>query len=283
MKETVFEVDGYPLYRRRGNHEANIAGHRVDDKFVVSYSPTLLLKYDCHNNVESCTSVKSVKYIFKYIHKGYDSAHLEVREGVANHDEIIEYLNARYVGPHQPLITIVHYKLHDMSHTIIRLAVHLPMQQQIYFHDGLEDRVLDVNPNTTLTAWFQLNSTDESAHQHLYHDIPQHYTFNRQSKTWNKRRIKHKVIGRMYQVQPSDPQPFAWRLLLLHVPGAVSFEALRTINGQVCPTFRDAARALGLLQDDRELINCLQEASLLQMPSQMRLLLRYSIGSQGIV
>ncbi len=76
----------------------------------------------------------------------------------------------------------------------------------------------------------------------------------------------------MYQVKPSDPQRFALSLLLLHVPCATSFEALCTVNGQVCSTFRDAARALGLLEDDRQLISCVEEASLLQMPTQMRLL-----------
>ena len=31
--------------------------------------------------------------------------------------------------------------------------------------------------DTTLTAWFKLNQTDSSAHAHLYHNIPNFYTF----------------------------------------------------------------------------------------------------------
>ena len=42
----------------------------VDNRNVVPYNAGLLLKYDCHINVEICTSVSSVKYIYKYIYKG---------------------------------------------------------------------------------------------------------------------------------------------------------------------------------------------------------------------
>ena len=96
----------------------------------------LLAKYDCHLNVEVCTTVKSVKYIFKYIHKGADSATLEIREGVLHHDEVVEYLNARYVGPHQAVFRIFDYESHGISHTIQQLAVHLPLEQSIYFKEG---------------------------------------------------------------------------------------------------------------------------------------------------
>ncbi len=287
--QTVFEVEGYPLYKRHNQFSATVGNNTIDDAFVVPYNKTILLKYDCHTNVESCTSVKCIKCIFKYIPKGHDSAHLEIRQSIVDHDEILEYLNARYVGPHQALFRIFSYKLHDISQAIVGVAVHLPMQQEVYFREGNEEQALERNPKMTLTAWFELKSKDQAAHQYLYHNIPEHYTCDKRTKQWKERQHHHKVIGRMYQVQPSDPQRLALRLLLLHVPGATSFEALRTINGQLCPTFRDAARALGLLEDDRELINCMEEASLLQMASQMRLLfsiiLRFSTPSdtKGIV
>ena len=55
------------------------------------------MKFNCHMNVEICTTIKSVKYIFKYIHKGNDAAHIEIRQHYVNHDEILQHLNARYV------------------------------------------------------------------------------------------------------------------------------------------------------------------------------------------
>ena len=45
---------------------------------------------------------------------------------------------------------------------------------------------------------------------------------------------------------------------------------LRTVDGQVPATFKDAARAMGLLKDDTEHRHCLQEAAVMNMPSQIR-------------
>ena len=39
-------------------------------------------------------------------------------------------------------------------------------------------------------------------------------------------------------------------MLLVRVAGAQSFEVLRTVDGQLCHTFREAARRRGLLADD---------------------------------
>ena len=141
----------------------------------------------------------------------------------------------------------------------------------MYYHDGNEEHALQVGRNTTLTAFFKLNEEDDNAHQYLYHEIPQVYTFDQRAKKWKPRqRRTAPIIGRIYQVQPSDPQRFALRLLLLHRTGVTSFEDLRTINGQLHDSFKDAARAMGLLEDDTEHRRCLQEAAVMNMPSQMR-------------
>ena len=271
QQQTDFSINGYPLYKRRGQHRAELRYHTINDSWVVPYNPHLLMKFNCHMNVEVCTTVKSVKYIFKYIHKGNDAAHIEIRQNYLNHDEILQHLNARYVGPHQAVFRIMQYKMREKSHTIIRLAVHLPLQQNVYYRDGNEERALQVSRHTTLTAFFKLNEDNENAHQYLYHEVPEHYTFDKQAKKWNpRRRATGPIIGRLYQVQPSDPQRFALRLLLLHRRGVTSFEDLRTVDGLLCDTFRDAARAMGLLEDDTEHQRCLQEAAIMNMPSQMR-------------
>ena len=94
QQQTHFSVTGYPLYRRHGEHRAELRCHAVNDSWVVPYNPHLLMKFNCHMNVEVCTTVKSVKYIFKYIHKGNDAAHIEIRQNYLNHDEILQYLSA---------------------------------------------------------------------------------------------------------------------------------------------------------------------------------------------
>ena len=84
---------------------------------------------------------------------------------------------------------------------------------------------------TTLTEFFKLNERDQTAHDYLYHEIPEHFTFNRQ-KNWQRRQLySDPIIGRLYQFQPSHPERFALRLLLLHRKQFTSFEDLRTIDG----------------------------------------------------
>eukprot|EP00795_Rhopilema_esculentum_P007779 gene7779-13625_t len=83
-------------------------------------------------------------------------------------------------------------------------------------------------------------------------------------------RFVSKIVGRTYQVQPSDPKRYALRLLLLHERGATSFEDLRTVDGELHHTFNNAAKAMGILDDDAELIHCLDEAAIINMPPQMR-------------
>ena len=63
--ETKFSVDGYPHYERHHRHTVFVRNHTLDDQNFVPYNAYLLAKYDCHINVEVCTTVKSVKYIFE--------------------------------------------------------------------------------------------------------------------------------------------------------------------------------------------------------------------------
>jgi hypothetical protein len=53
-------------------------------------------------------------------------------------------------------------------------------------------------------------------------------------------------------------------LVLHHIRGAKKYEDLRTVQGIVYDTFKEAAIAMGLLEDDREVISCLQEASVIR-------------------
>ena len=50
----------------------------MDNSWVVPYNPYLTLKYNAHINLELCSTVKSVKYLYKYIYKGYDCANIEL-------------------------------------------------------------------------------------------------------------------------------------------------------------------------------------------------------------
>ncbi|XP_025191155.1 uncharacterized protein LOC112591526 [Melanaphis sacchari] len=83
-EETLYISDGgYPTYRRPNNGlVANVRAQQVGNEFVVPpYNPYLLIKYDAHINVEVCSTMKSVMYLYKYVYKGHDAATVEVWNG----------------------------------------------------------------------------------------------------------------------------------------------------------------------------------------------------------
>ena len=166
---------------------------------------------------------------------------------------------------------LLQFKMDDQSHTIIRLAVHLPSEQPVYFKPGSEeDALLKAEySDSTLLAYFKLNQNDTSAHQYLYHNIPNHFTFY--NKTWKPRkRGGKKVIGRMYLCNPAEGERFYLRLLLLHVKAACSFNDLLTFENIQYNSFKDAAKARSLLEDDSEWDKCLENSVLIKMPSTLR-------------
>ncbi|XP_065665574.1 uncharacterized protein LOC136086999 [Hydra vulgaris] len=143
--DAVAVHNGYPQYRRCDDGLViNIKGNNVDNRWVVPYNPWLSKKYQAHINVEACMSVKAVKYLcmYKYIHKRHDCANVLINEQV-NHNEVNTFLDCRYVSAPEALWRIFKYPLSQMSHTIIRIKVHLPENQVAYFREGEEQVALD--------------------------------------------------------------------------------------------------------------------------------------------
>ena len=91
--------------------------------------------------------------------------------------------------------------------------------------------------------------------------MPRYYTWNASSKKWLRRKRGQPVdghpgvfstnaLGRIYTIHPKNDDSFYLRLLLVNVRGPTSFESLRTVNGTVCATFREACQQLQLLEHD---------------------------------
>ncbi|GBN27558.1 hypothetical protein AVEN_167654-1, partial [Araneus ventricosus] len=203
---TAENIDGYPMYRRRDNtNHVIINGNVVDNRCIVPYNLYLTKKYNAHINVEICSSIKSIKYIFKYVYKGHDCA------------KVVFENNGQ---------------------------VHLPDMQPVYFYDDEERRALEraAQRNTMLTAWFELNRTDPEANRYLYADIPKHFVWK--NNKWERRvRLGDRIVSRLYSVSPKDTERFHLRMLLFHVPGAKSFEEFRTYDSVTMESFKEACRA----------------------------------------
>ncbi|XP_043474034.1 uncharacterized protein LOC122506104 [Leptopilina heterotoma] len=228
---------------------------------------------------DACGSTGGVKYLFKYCYKGHDCAIIGYKDNnnkEMQYDEIIHYLNTRYVCPPEAMHRLYEFNMHEQSHATYRLAVHLPNQQSICFKEGLEEEAVNKFKNTTLTAWFKLNAESPEARKYLYAEIPHKYVFVESSKTWKIReRVTKPLICRMYFVSPKDIERYFLRILLLYVRGAKSFEDIRTYEGIKYNTFAEAARARNLMVDDNEWDNCLTEAVSMKFPKELCRLFAY--------
>src|SRR2546421_6699719 len=47
--------------------------------WVVPYNPYLLLKYNSHVDVEVCSTICAIKYLYKYVYKGHDRIMFELK------------------------------------------------------------------------------------------------------------------------------------------------------------------------------------------------------------
>ncbi|GBL73409.1 hypothetical protein AVEN_159420-1 [Araneus ventricosus] len=254
--ETEENVNGYLIYHRRATEPVQVGKYSIDNRWVVPYNPWLLKKFNAHINVEVCASVKSVKYLYKYVYKGHDAASVKIqKEGALDHDEILSFVEGRYVSAPEAMWRLNEFNLSHKSHTVVRLAVHLPQQQPIVYQDGQEAQAIEraALRKTTLTSWFELNKNDPSAHNISYSDIPQYYVFDKSTTNWKKRqRGGQNVIGRLPVVSILDTERYYLRMLLLRKSGAISFDDILTVNGLICITFQQACQEYGLFRGDQQ-------------------------------
>ena len=272
---TTMDQDGYPKYCRPNDGRTYLVNkHMIDNRWIVPYNPYMSAKYDSHINVECVASVGAIKYPFKYIHKGGDRASVELHR----RDEITEYIDGRYISPPEGAWRIFHFDIHDQIPNIVRLQVHLPGQHMVTFNPNYDAvTVLEhaSTEKTSLTAFFEANSDPgvlgAAARRLTYQEFPQEMVLkgSGSSLQWNQRKQGF-ALGRMYFASPSAGERFYLRTLLTVVKGPRSFEELRTVDGIVYPTFRDACLARGILENDGEWRQCLLEASIMQTGSSLR-------------
>ena len=195
-------------------------------------------------------------------------------------DEISDYQNARYVSSNEAVWRVLEFPIHERDPPVQQLAVHLENGQRVYFtEDTALDRASGDPPKTTLTEFFTLCRVDGFAKTLLYVDIPKYYTWN--NKSWNRRKqgtdvagfpgVKEAhVLGRVYIINPRQGECFYLRLLLHHIRGPQSFAELKTVEGDLCSSFREACFRLGLLEDDNQYHLAMEEASVSNSASSLR-------------
>ncbi|CAG9825819.1 unnamed protein product [Phaedon cochleariae] len=368
---------GQPEYERPDNGRNFVLnGHLMDNRSVVPYNKLLLCKYNCHIDVELCGSLRSIRYLHKYVEKEPDyisvqHADVSTKAANENNDDVLpaplsyspirnnadpnyqppadnpleiinrnndnvesavdnrnvvvvddnasagsdddddddpitrvggddEHDNHPGDGRHhrrrrrcrrgpQPIINwdeikhcvgaleacwrLFEFKITDKSHSVSVLPVHAENDHQVIFveYRDTENEIVDrATKNTKLIDYFNLNRNDPEARLLRYVEIPERYSWNGAKSMWQRRKKASKVIGQLAHASPGDQTRFYLRMLLQHVGGATSFTNLRTVDGVVCPDFKSACHAMGLLRNLDEYNRALEEAILVRCPFMSR-------------
>lgn len=276
---TLQGKDSYPLYRRREDgRKALVRKHWLDNRWVVPYNPFLLRHFNCHINVEVCSSIKAVKYLYKYLYKGHDRASVSVNE--ANHDghidEIKLYKEARWVTPLEALWRIYGFDLTKMNPPVMQLQLHLSGMHMVTYQEGQDiQEILDQDgaEKSMLTEYFEENKKSPYARSILYCDFLEYFTWQRgkKKKFWQIRVCEgRKQVGKIVSAHPAEGERYYLRVLLNHVTSATSYEDLRTVEGEILPSFCEAVERRGLIEADNTLDECLTEAKTFEMPLALR-------------
>jgi hypothetical protein len=154
----------------------------------------------------------------------------------------------------------------------------------VRYEPGADLRKLLESPaakTTMLTAWFDANTKHEAARNLTYCDFPKNWTWVASDRLWRKRACRDK-IGRMYYVHPTAGELYYLCMLLMIVKGATNYADIRTFNGRVYNTYREACEARGLLESDNEWNLLFDEAIVSASSHQLRQLfvtvvLHYSV------
>ncbi|XP_076906895.1 ATP-dependent DNA helicase RRM3-like [Bidens hawaiensis] len=234
--ETAVDSQGFPVYKSRDNGQYVVKSDiMMDNRTVVPYNKTLLKQFQTHINVE----------------------------WYPNLDEIKAFYDCRYVSACEASWRIFSFDVHYRTPSVMRLAFHLPGEQQVIY--GANEDIEDILNKPTIassmfTGWFECNKKHDLAKTLTYAEFPTKYVWKKQLRKWEPR-LRGFAIGRVHAVPPTFDEAYYLRILLNKVRGPECFEEIRTVDGVVCETFRDACYKRGLLDDDKEYIEAIEEAS----------------------
>ncbi|XP_066354808.1 uncharacterized protein [Miscanthus floridulus] len=199
------------------------------------YKITCPEQYDMIISVE-LSNKKKYPELYKM---GHDRASVVMRETdkadkKGNIDEIKQYRDAQWVTPPEALWRIYGFDLSKNHPPVQQLQLHLP----------------------------DMHMASEEARGILYRDFPEHFTWQSNGKFWQKRKNSIFQVGRVISAHPAEGERYFLRVLLNNVPGATSYEHLRTVDGVLLPSFHEAAERRGLIEEDNTLDECLTKATL---------------------
>ncbi|PLW07126.1 hypothetical protein PCANC_28251 [Puccinia coronata f. sp. avenae] len=151
----------------------------MHNDYVVPYNKYLLLRYNCHINVEIPYGIQALKYLFKYICKGVNRSLMRLSKG----DEIEKFINGQYIGPVKAVWRLLQFPTSNRYPPIQRLSLHLPDMNTVHYTDEeILKKAMESGKaaRTTLTEFFRLNKCNAiglsvPARSLTYQEFPKYF------------------------------------------------------------------------------------------------------------
>jgi hypothetical protein len=159
-EETTQGEDDYPVYRWWNNGQTfrkTPNGFAYDNRWVVPHNPYLTKMFNAPINVEVSTSIRSVKYLFKYIYKGPNHVVAVITSPT---NKIQQYIDAQYLNATKGVDSLLSLKKHTEWPPITQLVVHLPRHHNVIFNKNENLAIVAkrvARQKTTLTSYFVYN------------------------------------------------------------------------------------------------------------------------------
>ncbi|XP_072077873.1 uncharacterized protein [Arachis hypogaea] len=178
-------------------------------------------------------------------------------------DEIRNYYDCRYISACEAVWRLFGYEIQEKKLFVIRLSFHLEDEKPVVY--GETSNVNDIveraiSHKSIFLGWMAANMSYPYARSLIYAEFPTKFVWKDDSSKWFPRK-KGFAIGRLTHVHVVNTEEYYQRLLLNTQRECMSFRDIRIVGGTIYATYRDACFALGLLQDDKEFIDAIKEAS----------------------
>ncbi|XP_019153468.1 PREDICTED: uncharacterized protein LOC109149930 [Ipomoea nil] len=200
-------------------------------------------------------------------------------------DEINMYYDCRYISACEAAWRLFSFEVQYRTLPVERVSFHLPDCQSVVFQDDdTIDHVLNRETvgQSMFNAWFVANQKFKEASLLTYIEMPTKFVWKKDIREWHPRK-KGFSIGRIFYVPPASGEIYYLRCLLNIICGPKGFQDIRTVNGVEYLTFRDACYAHGLLDDDKEYIDAINEASYWSTAHSLRKLFVVLLTSSSII
>ncbi|CAN7050018.1 unnamed protein product [Brassica rapa subsp. trilocularis] len=284
---TKIDKSGFVVYKRRDD-ASNLAvkgNIELNNQYVVPHNLSLLKKYQAHINVEWCCRSGAIKYLFKYITKGVDRATMLIEEnesgGISHGDknkpkdminEIDRYVQCRYISACEASWRLFAFPIHYNQPNVVKLPLHLPGEHMSLFDqsDDLAEFVSRENSERTmLTAFFEACNIYEEAKDLTYVEFPSRFVYHASGREWTPRQ-QGEAIGRVVYISPAAGDLYFLRILINVVRGPKGFEMMKVVGDVAFEEYKEACFARGLLDDDKEWHEAIEEPSYWATGRQLR-------------